>query len=82
MVRRRPLRAPLRRGGGVSIAGPREAAHSALAKVARESGVDVTLTGINGDLFYLSPTPGVRRRYAKVGRLQWCEETERLIGAP
>ena len=52
------------------------------ASVARESGVDVTLTGTNGDLFYLSPTPGVRRRYADVGRLQWCEETERLIGAP
>jgi hypothetical protein len=24
----------------------------------------------------------VRRRYAEVCRLQWCEETERLIGAP
>ena len=57
-----------------------EADHmKANAKVARESGVDVTLTGTNGDLFYLSPTPGVRRRYAEVGRLQWCEETERLI---
>ena len=57
-----------------------EAEHmEANAKVARESGVDVTLTGTNGDLFYLSPTPGVRRRYAEVGRLQWCEETERLI---
>ena len=60
-----------------------EAEHmKANASVARESGVDVTLTGINGDLFYLSPTPGVRRCYAEVGRLQWCEETERLIGAP
>jgi ribonuclease J len=59
-----------------------EAEHmKANANVARESGVDVTLTGVNGDLFYLSPTPGVRRRYAEVGRLQWCEETERLIVA-
>ena len=57
-----------------------EAEHmKANASVARESGVDVTLTGTNGDLFYLSPTPGVRRRYAEVGRLQWCEETERLV---
>jgi len=26
----------------------------------------------------LSPTPAVRRRFAEVGRLEWCEETERL----
>ena len=57
-----------------------EAEHMAAnAKVAREAGVEVTLTGRNGDLFYLSPTPGVRRRFAEVGRLAWCEETERLI---
>ena len=57
-----------------------EAKHMyANAQIARASGVNMTLTGVNGDLFYLSPTPGIRRRYAKVGRLQWCEETERLI---
>lgn len=48
------------------------------AEVAREMGVQMTLTGQNGDLFYLSPTPAVRRRFAEVGRLEWCEETERL----
>ena len=53
---------------------------AANAKVARAAGVSATLTGTNGDLFYLSPTPGVRRRFANVGRLAWCEETERLIG--
>ena len=58
-----------------------EQAHMAAnAKIARDAGVSSTLTGRNGDLFYLSPTPGVRRRFAKVGRLAWCEETERLIG--
>ena len=50
------------------------------AKIARDAGVSSTLTGRNGDLFYLSPTPGVRRRFANVGRLAWCEESERLIG--
>jgi len=49
------------------------------AQVARSVGVTTTFTGENGDLFYLSPTPGVRRRFAPVGRLQWCEETSRLI---
>jgi ribonuclease J len=56
-----------------------EAAHMAAnAQVAKRAGVGATLTGSNGDLFYLSPTPGVRRRFAEVGRLEWCEETERL----
>jgi ribonuclease J len=49
------------------------------ARVARAVGAKTTFTGENGDLFYLSPTPGVRRRFAAVGRLQWCEETSRLI---
>ena len=49
------------------------------AQVARSVGVMTTFTGENGDLFYLSPTPGVRRRFAPVGRLQWCEHTVRLI---
>jgi ribonuclease J len=57
-----------------------EAEHmEANAQVARRAGVEVTLTGRNGDLFYLSPTPGIRRRFAEVGRLAWCEETERLV---
>jgi ribonuclease J len=51
------------------------------ADIARQAGVAVTLTGANGDLFYLNPTPGIRRRFAEVGRLQWCEETERLVKA-
>ncbi|MEK9920259.1 MAG: MBL fold metallo-hydrolase RNA specificity domain-containing protein, partial [Luminiphilus sp.] len=49
------------------------------ARLAKASGATTTFTGENGDLFYLSPTPGVRRRFAPVGRLQWCEETSRLI---
>ncbi len=57
-----------------------ERAHmTANADVAKNAGVGATLTGQNGDLFYLSPTPGVRRRFAEVGRLEWCEETERLV---
>ena len=58
-----------------------ERAHMAAnADVAKRAGVAATLTGQNGDLFYLSPTPGVRRRFAEVGRLEWCEDTERLVG--
>ena len=49
------------------------------ARLARAVGAMTTFTGENGDLFYLSPTPGVRRRFAPVGRLQWCEETLRLV---
>jgi len=57
-----------------------EAAHmDANARIAKQAGASAALTGTNGDLFYLSPVPGVRRRYAPVGRLQWCEDTERLI---
>lgn len=57
-----------------------EAAHMiANARIAKQAGASAALTGVNGDLFYLSPVPGVRRRYAPVGRLQWCEDTERLI---
>ena len=52
---------------------------AANAKIARDAGVTSTLTGSNGDLFYLSPTPGVRRRFAKVGRLAWCEEQSGLL---
>ena len=52
---------------------------AANADVAKRAGVAATLTGQNGDLFYLSPTPGVRRRFAEVGRLEWCEDTERLV---
>jgi ribonuclease J len=42
-------------------------AHAALA---RELGVPVQLNGRNGDLFLLSPQPGIRRGVAPVGRLQ------------
>ncbi len=49
------------------------------ARLAKAYGAKATFTGENGDLFYLSPTPGVRRRFAPAGRLQWCEETSRLI---
>jgi ribonuclease J len=57
-----------------------EAAHmKENARLAKAVSAKAALTGENGDLFYLSPTPGVRRRFAPAGRLQWCEETSRLI---
>jgi ribonuclease J len=40
------------------------------ARIARASGASLALTGSNGDLFYLAPEPGIRRRAAAVGRLQ------------
>lgn len=47
-----------------------EKAHMAAnAQIARRAGAALTLTGNNGDLFYLRPTPGVRRHFAPVGRL-------------
>jgi ribonuclease J len=52
------------------------------AKVAQRCGVPLTLTGRNGDLFYLSPAPGVRRRWATVGRLQVDEKAKKLERAP
>ncbi len=59
-----------------------EKAHMAAnAQIACRAGVSMTLTGNNGDLFYLRPTPGVRRRYAPVGRLQ-LEEDDTLTRLP
>jgi ribonuclease J len=40
------------------------------AGIARAHGARLALTGSNGDLFYLAPEPGLRRRAARVGRLQ------------
>jgi len=52
-----------------------EAAHmKANATIARASGVPHALTGNNGDLFYLAPTPGIRRRWAETGRLEYTQE--------
>jgi ribonuclease J len=48
------------------------------ARVARSTGVQQALTGQNGDLFYLAPVPGVRKRWTSVGRLEWLENEERL----
>lgn len=48
-----------------------EKAHMAAnARIAKKNGAQLALTGDNGDLFYLAPEPGVRRRAALVGRLQ------------
>ncbi len=44
------------------------------AKIARLNGARMALTGENGDLFYLAPEPGLRRRAAAVGRLEQDEE--------
>ena len=43
---------------------------AANADIARAAGVNLSLTGENGDLFYLAPEPGIRRRAAEVGRLE------------
>ena len=48
------------------------------ADVAQRCGVPLTLTGQNGDLFYISPSPGVRRRWAPAGRLQVDERAKKL----
>lgn len=40
------------------------------ADIARASGAKLALTGRNGDLFHIAPEPGLRRRAARVGRLQ------------
>lgn len=44
------------------------------AKIARTNGATMALTGSNGDLFYLAPEPGLRRKVASVGRLEQDEE--------
>ncbi|MEM1401986.1 MAG: ribonuclease J [Pseudomonadota bacterium] len=43
------------------------------AKIAKANGALMALTGGNGDLFYLAPEAGVRRRFATAGRLQQDE---------
>lgn len=48
------------------------------AKIAREAGVPIALTGENGDLFWLSPSPAVRRRAVTPGRWAWDERDQRL----
>lgn len=51
---------------------------AANGRIARHLGVHAVLTGSNGDLFYLSPTPGIRRRWVSTGRLRWLEDEVRL----
>jgi ribonuclease J len=52
-----------------------EARHMAAnAKIAKGNGARMALTGTNGDLFYLAPEPGLRRRAASVGRLEQNDE--------
>jgi len=51
------------------------------AQIARAAGVPAALTGLNGDLFYLAPTPGIRRRWAPTGRLEWKEQERKLFMA-
>ncbi len=47
---------------------------AANAAIARANGAGLALTGRNGDLFYLAPEPGVRRRAAPVGRLRMQQD--------
>lgn len=44
------------------------------AKIAKDNGALMALTGTNGDLFYLAPQPGLRRRATGVGRLEQDED--------
>jgi ribonuclease J len=44
------------------------------ARIARANGAQLALTGSNGDLFYLAPEPGLRRRAAAVGRLEVSDD--------
>lgn len=49
-----------------------EPAHMAAnAKLARGAGVNRQLTGQNGDLFYIKPVVGIRRKAVATGRLGW-----------
>ncbi|MFK8041008.1 ribonuclease J [Congregibacter sp.] len=52
------------------------------AQIARENGAQMALTGENGDLFYLAPEPGLRRKVAMVGRLEQDEEGRLLAISP
>lgn len=49
------------------------------AAIAKANGVAMALTGHNGDLFFLAPTPGVRRRFANVGRLEYREQERQVV---
>ena len=54
---------------------------TANAKLAKANGAAAALTGRNGDLFHLAPVPGVKRKWAETGRLEWLEKDHRLISA-
>ena len=48
------------------------------ARIAKANGATMALTGSNGDLFYLAPEPGLRRKVAAVGRLEQDEQGQLL----
>ena len=55
---------------GVAIPTHGEPQHMAAhARLARETGVNRALTGLNGDLFMVAPNPGMRRGAVVSGRL-------------
>ena len=55
---------------GVAIPTHGEPQHMAAhARLARETGVNRALTGLNGDLFMIAPNPGMRRSAVVSGRL-------------
>jgi ribonuclease J len=59
-----------------------EAEHmTANANLAKANGAAAAMTGRNGDLFHLAPIPGVKRKWAETGRLEWLENDHRLIPA-
>ena len=46
---------------------------TANSQLAREAGIQHQIVGCNGDLFYLSPSRGIRRGVVPVGRLEVAE---------
>lgn len=50
------------------------------AAIARANGARLALTGRNGDLFHLAPSPGLRRRAVATGRLQ-VDDQGRIVSA-
>ncbi|MEM6486377.1 MAG: ribonuclease J [Pseudomonadota bacterium] len=46
------------------------------AAIAKRSGAKMVLTGNNGDLFYIAPEPGVRRKATSVGRIELDEDRQ------
>jgi ribonuclease J len=47
------------------------------AQIAKETGVPVSMTGKNGDLFVIAPTPKLTKNFCRVGRIAINKTHER-----